>query len=117
MRDANRCYVTEFYDTDMLQMLPESEREDIRDDVTECAHIIPFSVGPANVGEKVDMNDVSSIWKHAPWSLSKAMSSLGCLQGQNMGLSVQLFSWGTISYRCIVSRIYKRSKKRNDLGS
>ena len=98
MRDANSCYVTEFYDTDMLQALPESEREDIRDDVTECAHIIPFSVGPADVGGKIDMDDVSSVWKHAPWSLSNAMSNLGCLQGKNMGLSVQVFPRDMVSY-------------------
>lgn len=57
----------------MLQALPESEREDIRDDVTECAHIIPLSVGPANVGGKVDRDDVSSLLHYAPWPLSKAI--------------------------------------------
>lgn len=69
MRDANKCYVTEFYDTDMLNSLPESELENITDDATECAHIIPFSVGPACVGGKVDMNDVSPIYKYAPWPI------------------------------------------------
>lgn len=73
MRDANRCYVTEFYDTDMLQTLPENEREDIRDDATECAHIIPFSVGPTNVEGKVDMDDVSPVLHYGPWPLSKAI--------------------------------------------
>lgn len=116
MRDANRCYVTEFYDTDMLQALPESEREDIRDDVTECAHIIPFSVGPANVGGKVDIDDVSSIWIHVPGSLSKGMLNLGCFQGKNMGLSVQVLPWDTISYRRIVAGIHQRSEKRDHLG-
>lgn len=56
------------------------------------------SLGPANVGGKIDMDDVSSIWKHAPWSLSKTMSNLGCLQGKNMGLSVQVFPRDMVSY-------------------
>lgn len=51
----NRCVVTGAYDLDMAVKLPENDYHEVLDDVTECAHIVPYSITP---GGEVDKHRV-----------------------------------------------------------
>lgn len=59
MWEVYKCRVTGMCDNNMAEEIPESELDQSGEDATECAHIIPFSVGPACMRGKVDMEDIS----------------------------------------------------------